>query len=171
MPFGVEVGPSPCHFVLDGDPAPTPKGAEPHPIFGQRLGLFSQTAARIKMPLGTEAGLGLRDIVFDVDLATFRKKGTPTPPNFWLMSILPKWLDGEDAAWYGSGPRPRPHCTRRGPSCRKGGTAVPPLFGPCLLWPRSPISATAELLFLPTARLIHNFTGDSRLQHCVSPQK
>ena len=22
----------------------------------------------------------------------------------------------------------------------------PPLFGPCLLWPRSPISATAELL-------------------------
>jgi len=23
----------------------------------------------------------------------------------------------------------------------------PPLFGPCLLWPRSPISATAELLF------------------------
>jgi len=29
----------------------------------------------------------------------------------------------------------------------------PPLFGPCLLWPRSPISATAELLlcFLTTA--------------------
>jgi len=23
----------------------------------------------------------------------------------------------------------------------------PPLFGPCLLWPRSPISATAELLY------------------------
>jgi len=23
----------------------------------------------------------------------------------------------------------------------------PPLFGPCLLWPRSPISATAERLF------------------------
>ena len=27
------------------------------------------------------------------------------------------------------------------------GTAVSPLFGPCLLWPRSPISATAELLW------------------------
>jgi len=27
------------------------------------------------------------------------------------------------------------------------GTAVSPLFGPFLLWPRSPISATAELLF------------------------
>jgi len=27
------------------------------------------------------------------------------------------------------------------------GAQWPPLFGPCLLWPRSPISATAELLF------------------------
>jgi len=27
------------------------------------------------------------------------------------------------------------------------GAQQPPLFGPCLLWPRSPISATAELLF------------------------
>jgi len=27
------------------------------------------------------------------------------------------------------------------------GTEPPPVFGPCLLWPRWPISATAELLF------------------------
>ena len=27
------------------------------------------------------------------------------------------------------------------------GAQQPPIFGPCLLWPRSPISATAELLF------------------------
>jgi len=33
-----------------------------------------------------------------------------------------------------------------GPALRERGTA-PPLFGPCLLWPRSPILATAELLF------------------------
>jgi len=26
------------------------------------------------------------------------------------------------------------------------GAQQPPVFGPCLLWPRSPISATAELL-------------------------
>jgi len=32
-------------------------------------------------------------------------------------------------------------------SREKGTAAPPPLFGPCLLWPRSPISATAELLF------------------------
>ena len=29
----------------------------------------------------------------------------------------------------------------------KGAQQPPPLFGPCLLWPRSPISAAAELLF------------------------
>ena len=34
------------------------------------------------MPLGTEVNLGLRDIVFDVDPATPRKMGTPTPTQF-----------------------------------------------------------------------------------------
>jgi len=34
------------------------------------------------------------------------------------------------------------------PALRERGTAPPPLLGPCLLWPRSPISATAELLLL-----------------------
>jgi len=29
----------------------------------------------------------------------------------------------------------------------KGAQHLPPLLGPCRLWPRSPISATAELLF------------------------
>ena len=32
------------------------------------------------------------------------------------------------------------------PALRERGTAAPHLFGTCLLWPRSPISATAELL-------------------------
>ena len=41
------------------------------------------------MPLGTEVGLGLRDIVFDVDPASPRKKGTPIHPhNFWPVSIV-----------------------------------------------------------------------------------
>jgi len=34
------------------------------------------------------------------------------------------------------------------PAPRDRGTATRPLFGLCLLWPRSPISATAELLLL-----------------------
>jgi len=32
------------------------------------------------------------------------------------------------------------------PAPAKGAQQPPPIFGPCLLWPRSSISATAELL-------------------------
>jgi len=45
------------------------------------------------MPLGTEVGLGLLDIVFDVDSATPRKKGHTHPTQF-LAHIVAKWLDG-----------------------------------------------------------------------------
>jgi len=34
------------------------------------------------------------------------------------------------------------------PALRETGTAAPHLFGPCLLWPRSPISDTARLLLV-----------------------
>ena len=105
------------------------------------------------MPLGIEVGLGLRDIVFDVDPATPREKGTPTPTQFLAHLLWPNgWMD-ECAAWYGSRPRLRSHCTIRGPISRERGTA-PPLFGPCLLWPRSPISATAELVLNVDVTLI-----------------
>ena len=99
------------------------------------------------MPLSTEVGLGLRDVVFDVDPATPRKRAHPPPLNFGPCLLWPNgWMD-EDAAWYGGRPRPRPHCTRRGPSSLERGTAAPPpLIGLCLLLPRSPISGTAELL-------------------------
>ena len=51
------------------------------------------------MPLGTEVELGLRDIVFDVDPATPRKKGTPTLPNFGPCLLWPNgWVD-QDATW------------------------------------------------------------------------
>jgi len=83
------------------------------------------TAAWIKMPLGTAVSLGLRDIVFDVDPATPRKRAHPLPPNFGPCLLWPNgWMD-EDAAWYGGRRRPRPHCTRRGPSSRERGTAAP----------------------------------------------
>jgi len=66
-------------------------------------------------------------------------------PIFGPCLLWPNgWMD-EDAAWYRRRLRPRPHCTRRGPSSRS-----PPLFGPCILSPRSAISATAELLLLNT---------------------
>jgi len=69
--------------------------------------------------------LGLRDIVFDVDPATHRKRAHPPPLNFGPCLLWPNgWMD-DDAAWYGSRPRPRPHCTRRGPISRERGTAAP----------------------------------------------
>jgi len=75
-------------------------GTQPLPQKGWSPTQFSahvccgQTAAWIKMPLVTELYLGLRDIVFDVDPATPRKRAQPPPPNFWPMSIVAKWLDG-----------------------------------------------------------------------------
>ena len=78
-------------------------------------------------------------------------KGGGAPPPFSVHVYC-----GQTAGWIKMalgtlvGLVARPHCVRRGPSSsRQRGTAAPslPLFGSCLLWPRSPISATAELLF------------------------
>ena len=107
-----------------------------------------QTAAWIKVQLGigTEVGLGLRDTVFAMDPATPRKKGTPTPSQF-LAHVYCGQMAGRMKPPLGTEvDHIRPHCTRRGPSSCERGTAPPPLFGPCLLWPLSPISGTAELL-------------------------
>ena len=113
------------------------------------------------MPLGTKVGLGLRDIVFDVNPAIPQKKGTSAPPNFGPCLLWSNgWMD-EDAAWYGNRPRRRPQCTRRGPSSRERGTAAP-LFRPCLLWPRSPISATAELV-----KFLYHFNREEILHATV----
>ena len=95
MALGMEVGLGPVHIVLDGDTAPlSKKGHSPPPRQFSAHIYCGQTATWIKTPLGTEVVLSLRDIVFDVDPTTPRKKGTPTPPNFWPMSIVAKWLDG-----------------------------------------------------------------------------
>jgi len=69
------------------------KGADPPPKFSAHV-CSGQTAGWIKMPLGMEVGPKLRDIVFDVDPTTHRKKGTPIPTQFLAMSIVAKWLDG-----------------------------------------------------------------------------
>jgi len=128
------------------------------------------------MPLGMEVGPD--DFVFH---------GNPAPPEimaqphpiFGPCVLWPNdWMD-EDATWYGSRPRPRPHCARWGPSSPRNGQSspAPPLFGPCLLWPRSPISATAELLYICTngyLRLLYGFPGRRiklrptfKLHHCL----
>jgi len=136
-----------------GTQLPSPKGYSPQFSANVRC---DQTARWTKMPPGMEIGLGPGDFVFDgIHLPPEKeKKGTP-PPNFGLCLLWPNgWMD-EDATWYRRRPRPKPHCVRRGPSSPAKGAQQPSrLFGPCLLWPRSPISATAELL-LQSSRLCH----------------
>ena len=70
MPLGMEVGLSPGDFVLDGNPATSPKRgrAGRAPEFLAHI-YCGQAAAWIKTPLGTEVGLGLHDIVLDGDPA------------------------------------------------------------------------------------------------------
>ena len=63
MALGMEVGLGPGDFVLDGDPATSPqKRAELPPQFSAHV-YCGQTVVWIKMPLCTDVGLDLRDIV------------------------------------------------------------------------------------------------------------
>ena len=108
-------------------------GTQPPPQKGGRAPQFSahvycgQTAAWIKMPLGTEVGFSPGDLVLDGAQLSPEKKHTP--PNFVPCLLWPNgWMD-EDATWYGRRAGHRPHCIRRGPSCtRKGHISPPPLF-------------------------------------------
>ena len=74
MKLGMRVGLGPGHTVLDGDPAPLPKGGLAHICCGQ-------LAAGIKMPvpLGTEVGFGPGDFVLDGDPAPQKGGGAPSP--------------------------------------------------------------------------------------------
>ena len=49
------------------------------------------------MSLGMEVGLGPDDSMLDGDPPPLREKGAE-PPNFWLMFIVAKRLDG--SRWY-----------------------------------------------------------------------
>ena len=93
-----------------------------------------------------EMGLGPGHIVLDGDTAPLSQKEAQPP-------ILAHVYCGQTAGWNKTllgtevdlGPG---HFLLDGFSAvgERGTAAPPPLFGPCLLWPRSPISATAELL-------------------------
>ena len=65
MKLDTEVGLSPGHIVLDGDPAPLPRRCT-DPQFSAHV-CCGQTAAWIKMPFGTQVGLGPDHIVIDGD--------------------------------------------------------------------------------------------------------
>jgi len=125
------------------------------------------------MPLGVEVGLSPGDFVLDGDPAPSLKRGGASQFSAHVCC-------GQTAAWIkmplgtevdlGQG-----HIVLDGvPAVRERGTA-PPSFRPCLLWPRSPISATAELLFyIPVyyTAFIVNYNGVSSGMpgHVLSPK-
>jgi len=86
MLLDMEVGLSPGDFVLHRDTAPSPKRGR-SPQFSVYV-YCGQTAAWIKMPLGTEVGLGPDDIVLNGDPAPLPKKGTE-PPIFGPFLFWP----------------------------------------------------------------------------------
>jgi len=90
MALGMEIGLSPVDFVLDGDPAPSPKSGRAPQIWADVY--CGQTAARIMMPLGTEVGLGLHDIVLGGDPAHPPVKGHS--PQFLANVRCGQRLDG-----------------------------------------------------------------------------
>jgi len=115
------------HCARWGPSSPPKKGHSPQFSAHSYCG---QTAAWIKIPLGTKVGLGLRDT------ATPRKRAYPAPPNFQPMSILWRnsWMD-QDVTWYGGKRRPMRRCVRGGLQLPLKGAQPPPVFGSCVLWP------------------------------------
>jgi len=98
------------------------------------------------MPLGMQVSLGPGHIVLDGD-AAFPKKDTV--PNFRPVSVVAKrlYMD-QDATWYGGRPRRMPHCVRWEPAPpHEMGTEAPSFLPMSIVAKRSPISATAKLLF------------------------
>jgi len=80
MPLGMELGLNPGDFVLDGDPAPSPKrGWIPQKFLAHVS--CGQLARWIKMALAMEVGLSPGDFVLDGDPAFPPLKGH-SPPNF-----------------------------------------------------------------------------------------
>ena len=120
-----------------------------------------QTVRWIKMKLGVQVGLGPGHIVFDGDPAPPKKKGAQ-PPIFGPCLLWHGWVH-QDAAWYGGSPRSRPHYVRWGSNSPERGTAAPSFRPMSIVAKRSPISATAELLFpLIKAKAATSFKKISR---------
>ena len=107
-----------------GTQLPSPKRGQRPPIFGPSL--LWPNGGCIKMPLGMEVGLSPGDIVFNVDPATPRKKGTPTFTQFLAhvyCGQIAGWMNTPLGTEVDLGPG---HILyRRGPSSHKRGTAAP----------------------------------------------
>ena len=115
MKLGMEVGLSPGHIELGGDPAPHSPQFSPPVYCGQMTGW-------IQMTLGIEVGLGPCHIVLDGDPAPLPKRGQRRPQfsaHFYCGQTV--------------GCIKMPLGMEVGLS--PGDTHSHPIFGPCVLWP------------------------------------
>jgi len=116
--------PRPWPHCVRWEPSSPPLEGHRPSVFGPYL--LWPMAGWIKMPLGTEVGLGAGDFVLDGDPAPLPKMGAePLSPIFGPCLLWPNgWMD-QDGTWHGGGPWFRPHCARWGPSSppQKGGRA------------------------------------------------
>ena len=128
MSLGVEVGLGSGDFVFDGDRAiPRKRAHPPHSTQFLAHVYCGQTAAWITMPLGTEVNVGPGDVVLDGVTYSHVKGAQPPVLGSCLLCVPNGWMD-EDATWYGSTPRPSPHCIRRGPNSPRKGQCRPASF-------------------------------------------
>jgi len=128
-----------------GPRSPTQKGSGA-PKFSAHV-YCGQTAGWIKMALDMEAGLSPGDFVLDGDPAPTPQKAAKLHPQFSAHFYC-----GQTAGCIKMplgievGLRPGDFVLDGDPALLPKKGRSPPIFGPCLLWLRSPISATAELL-------------------------
>jgi len=114
------------------------------------LCLLWPNAWTVKMPLGMEVGLGQSHIVLDGDPAPLRQKGHSSPPPQFLAHVY----CGQTAGWIkmrlgmeeGLGPGDILLDGDSAPTTERG-TAAPTFRPISIVAKRSPISATAELLY------------------------
>jgi len=144
------VRPQPGDFVLDGDPDPLYPKRGRSPQFSAHV-YCGQTAAWIKMPLGTEVGLIQDDIVFDAD---------PAPPpqysaHFFYCSQTAGCIKMPLGMEVGLSPARR-LIARWGPSPLPRKERSLAIFGPHLLWPNGCMDKDASTWYAGMPRPIRD---------------
>ena len=113
MKLGMQVGLSPGHIVLDGDPAPLPKkGTEP-PFSAH---VCAKWLHGLRCHLVWRYSLGPSDFVLDGNPTPLPKKGH-SPLTLGPCLLWPNGCMYQDTTWYEGRPQPRRHCVRGGASC------------------------------------------------------
>jgi len=143
MPPGMEVGLGPGDFVFDGDQAPAGRGHSPSQFLThvlQRNSWVDQDATWC----GGKSRPRRRCVRWVAAPLPLKRGTAPQFSVHVYCDQTAEWMKTPLGTEVGLGPS---HIVLDGdPAPARKGHNSPPLFGPCLLWPRSPISAIAELV-------------------------